>query len=83
MRWRITPKHARMKFPARLIDFKYPSGTHHRRFLLSLGKPNSFLSVDVHAGESFTVVVVDGDLPGAMLAAFVVTEAGSLGDLGV
>ena len=66
-----------MNYPASLIDFEYPSGTNHRRFLLSLGKPNSFLSVDVHAGESFTVVVIDRDLPVAMLAAFVVTEAGS------
>ena len=58
------------------IDFEYPCGSHNRGFLLPLSKLNSLISVDVHSSEFFIVVmVVDGDLPVTMLAAFVITEA--------
>jgi hypothetical protein len=71
-----------LNYSAELIDFEYPSSTYHRGFFLPLSKLNGLISVNVHSSEFFIVVmVVDGDLPVTMLAAFVITEACSLASL--
>ena len=70
-------RRAGSKDSAWLIDFEDPGSADDRRFLLPLGKPNSPLSIDIHPGKLFAVVVIDGDLPVPMLAAFVVAESAS------
>ena len=51
------------KTPPSLIYFKDPRGFDDRRLLLALGKTLGAVSVNVHTGESLSVVIKHGHLP--------------------
>jgi len=48
------------------------------RFFLPLGEVFGALAVDINAREFFTVVVIDGDLPVAVLSPAVLVETGRI-----
>jgi hypothetical protein len=51
-----------------LIHFEDARRLDDRRFLLPLGKAHRAITVDIDAGKSLAVVIVDGDLPVAVPA---------------
>jgi hypothetical protein len=53
---------------AQLINFHDTRGFNDGRFLLSLGKTLGPFAINIDAAELLAVVVIDGDLPMAMLA---------------
>jgi hypothetical protein len=59
-----------------LIDFEDPGGLDHWRLLLTFGEALGTVAVDIDASELFAVVVVDGDLPMAVLTSAVGLETG-------
>jgi hypothetical protein len=81
---RISPAAAldsifRERRAARLINFHDTRGFHDGRFLLALGKALGAFAINIHAPKFLAVVVVDGDLPMAMLASAVALKpAGTL-----
>jgi hypothetical protein len=54
-----------------LIHFQDARAFHNRGFLLALGKARCAFAVNVHTGEFFAVVVIDGHLPVSVLASAV------------
>ena len=61
----------RERLTARLINFHDARGFNDGRFLLSLGKTLGPFAINIDAAELLAVVVIDGDLPMAMLASAV------------
>ena len=69
----------RERLAARLINFHDTRGFNDGRFLLALGKALGAFAIDIDAAELLAVMVIDGDLPMAMLAsAIALKPAGTL-----
>ena len=67
------------RLAARLINFHDTRGFNDGRFLLALGKTLGAFAINIDAAELLAVVVIDGDLPMAMLApAVALKPAGTL-----
>lgn len=64
----------RGKLAARLIHFRDASCLHDGRPLLALGKTLGAFTINVYTAELFTVVVIHGDLPMAVLASAVAVK---------
>jgi hypothetical protein len=60
---------------AGLIDFQDSSSLHDGRFFLAISETLGAIAVDVDSGKLLAIVVVDGHLPVAMLAAAVFTQS--------
>jgi hypothetical protein len=58
----------RERLAAKLINFHDTRGFNDGRFLLALGKTLGAFAINIDAAELLAVVVIDGDLPMAMLA---------------
>jgi hypothetical protein len=61
-----------------LIDFHDARCLHDRRLLLAFGKAFGTFTVDIHPGELLTVVIVDSNLPVAMLTTAILVKPGRL-----
>jgi hypothetical protein len=68
--------------PISLVDFEDTGCLYDWRLLLAVGKALRAIAIDVNAGELLTIVVIDGDLPMAVLAAPIPVESASLLFLG-
>ncbi len=58
------------------VDFDDTGALNDGRFFLPFGKVLCALAIDINSRELFTVVIVDGDLPMAMLSPAVLVETG-------
>jgi hypothetical protein len=57
-----------------LVDFQDARRFHHGRFLLAFGESFGAFSINVNAGEPLSVLIVNSDLPVAMLAPAVLVK---------
>jgi hypothetical protein len=73
----------RRKIPRESINFEDTRCFHDRRFFLPLGEALGALAVDVHTRELLAIVIVNGDLPVAVLAAAISTKAPGPAELGL
>ena len=65
------------RLAARLINFHDTRGFNDGRFLLALGKALGAFAIDIDAAELLAVMVIDGDLPMAMLTSAVALKSAS------
>jgi hypothetical protein len=60
------------------VDFQNTGSLNNRRLFLAFGKPFGAFAVDIDTSEALTVMIVNGNLPMAMLAPTVPPKPGGL-----
>ena len=58
-----------------LVNFEYTGRFYDRRFLLTLGKADGAVAVDIDASELLAVVVIDSHLPVAVPATPILVQS--------
>jgi hypothetical protein len=63
------------RFVRVLVNFEHSRGSHDRRFFLARGETSRASAIGVYAPEALSIAVKDGDLPMAVFAALIGSEA--------